>query len=159
VGIGGYRGLDNLLAGGVRFSIKKIFNHIVVKQKGVLQHHGDLLPQCIQFDPAQIMTVNGNFSLVGVVKAADEIGDTGFAGAAGADQGHHFPLCHFKGNIVQDFITGAIAKGHFIKSHFALYGGQVNGIGGVCDFCGFVQYFEKPFAGRNCFLENVVHLG
>ena len=67
----------------------------------LLQDHGNLLPQCIQFDPAQIMTVDRYFSLIGVVKAADEIGNTGFAGAAGAHQGDHLSRLAAETDIVQ----------------------------------------------------------
>jgi len=59
----------------------------------------------------------------GIIKAADQVGNTGFAGSTGADQGYHFARCHREADGMQYRIAAAVFEVDLVKNHLALDNG------------------------------------
>ena len=99
VGVGRLGGGDKLLVAGVRLAVEQVLAHGAVEQEGVLQHHGHVAAQRVQRDLPQIMAVQSDPPLNGIVETAEQIGDAGLARAAGADQRHHLAGLHLEGDV------------------------------------------------------------
>jgi hypothetical protein len=77
--------------GGVQAGVQQVGADGVVEQVGFLRDHADLRAERFQGDIAQVVPVDQNAPGGWVVQARDQVGQGGFAGAAGPDQGHQLP--------------------------------------------------------------------
>ena len=91
VDVGRPAGRLQLGLGGVGAGVEQVGPHRVVEQVGLLGHHADLLRQRLQGDVAQVVAVDGDAALGGVVEPGQQVGDGGLARAAGADQRGQLP--------------------------------------------------------------------
>ena len=82
-----------------------------------------------------------------VVKAEEQIGQRGLAGATGADQGHHLARVYCKLDPVQNgFVT--VGKMNVVEVNRRVGRAQGNGLGRFADIVLRRQQIENPLAGR-----------
>ena len=70
----------------IRFGICQVGADGVVEEIILLRHHADRGRKRVERHVAQVMPVDADDALGGVIQAWDEIGHRGFASAGGADQ-------------------------------------------------------------------------
>ena len=88
------------------------------------------------------MTVNAHGSGIGVVEAADEVDDGGFARAAGSNEADELAGLYVEGDVVEDGGSVFVGKGDVLKFDAAIQAPISLGIGGVFYFGLGVQYFK-----------------
>ena len=86
VGVGVARGGDDFLVGRAEPAQFDVPADGVVEQNVFLRDDGDLVAQIARGNLAQIHAADFDGAARGVVKAQEQIGERGFAGAAGADE-------------------------------------------------------------------------
>ena len=86
VGIGVTRGFDDFCVRRAEAAQLDVPADGVVEQNGFLRDDGDLVPQVARGNVAQIHAADFDRAALRVVKTQEQIGQRGFAGAAGADQ-------------------------------------------------------------------------
>ena len=153
MGIGRPTGCDEVLVRGICPSVSNIFPDRVSEQDGFLRHDGQLSIQTRQTHVPEILVVDGNPSLNGIIKPVQQIRNRAFPRAGGADQRHGFARLYLKGEINDHRMTGIISKTYVIKSDVAVNVRQGAGFRGIRDvWCGIKQ-FKDALHGPLPFLD------
>src|SRR5690606_25117622 len=71
----------------VHFGVEQVGADGVVEEKRLLRDHAEVVRQRVQRYVAQVVAVYADTACSRVVEAGDEVGERGFARAAGADDG------------------------------------------------------------------------
>ena len=90
----------------------------------------------------EVITVNAYGSGVGVVEAADEVDDGGFARAAGSDEADELARLDVEGDALEDGRAVFVGKGDVLKFNAAVQAIKGEGVGGVLYFGLGVQDFK-----------------
>ncbi len=90
----------------------------------------------------EVMAVNAHGARVGVVEAADEVDDGGFACAAGSDEADELPGLCDEGDALEDRGAVFVGKGDVLKFNAAVQAVKGEGVGGVFYFGLGVQDFK-----------------
>ena len=90
----------------------------------------------------EVMSVNAHGAGVGVVKAADEVDDGGFARAAGSNEADELAGLCDEGYALEDGGAVFVGKGDVLKFNAAVQAGKGAGVGGVFYFGLGVQDFK-----------------
>lgn len=90
----------------------------------------------------EVMTVNAHGSEVGIVEAADEVDDGGFARAAGPDEADELPGLCAEGYALEDGGSVFVGKGDVLKFNAAVQAVKGERVGGVFYFGLGVQNFK-----------------
>jgi len=88
VDVGHAAGGLQLLLGGLQPGVLQVRADRVVEQVRLLRHHADGVGEGGESQVAEIVAVDANGALGGVVQAGDQIGEGGLARPAGAHQRH-----------------------------------------------------------------------
>lgn len=83
--------LPDLLPGGVGRTVGDIFLDGAVKQEHVLLHHGNLIPQGLEGNGADVPSVQEDTAGLGVVKPLQQGEHGGFSYPRGPYDGDHLP--------------------------------------------------------------------
>ena len=90
----------------------------------------------------EVITVNAYGARIGVVEAADEVDDGGFARAAGSDEADELPGLCAEGYALEDRGAVFVGKGDVLKFNAAVQTVKGEGVGGVFYFGLGVQDFK-----------------
>ena len=74
-------GGDNLIISCVKFAIGNIFTDGSRKEKIILCHNAHLLPETLDADFFDVLSVDFDRALLNIIEAADQVYDGGLAGA------------------------------------------------------------------------------
>ncbi len=99
------------------------------EQERLLGHHAELRAQRVQRDPAQVAAVDADRAVVGVVEAADQLGDGGLARAGLADEGHGLAGRDPQVDVVQHRPVGLVSEAHAAQLDLAMDRGQLVRVG------------------------------
>ena len=118
VGAGGFGGFNNVVETGVRPAVGDILGNGLAKQKWVLQHNANVSAQALQLEGADVVVVNGNTAVCGIIKAGNQICHRRLPRTRWPNQRNALPWLHRKANIVQNLNAVAVGKAHLVKRHF-----------------------------------------
>ena len=76
-------GFYRVLVRSILFAVGDVFENGAVEQPGLLQYHGISASEAFSCDVADILAVNANGALVGIVKAHQKVDDSGLSRACG----------------------------------------------------------------------------
>ena len=116
MGVGKPRGLDAFLIGGIQPPIADVIHDGAGKEIDILKHHAKAAAQVTLFDFIDIDAVIADLAVGDIIKAVDEIGDGGLAGAGGPDKGDLLPRFGVEGDIMQDGLSLHIGEVHILHA-------------------------------------------
>ena len=90
----------------------------------------------------EVVGVNAHGAGVGVVEAADEVDDGGFARAAGSNEADELAGLHVEGDVLEDRGSVFVGKGDVLKFNAAVQAVKGARVGGVFYFGLGVQDFK-----------------
>src|SRR3984893_12538761 len=108
-----------MLLGNIGQAVADVVPHRVVKQYIFLSDHGNLLAQGFDGDAANIDAIDADRARGWLIEAREEIYQSGFSCAAGANQSNHFsPACE-KANVLQNHRgIAAVGKAYVVEFDF-----------------------------------------
>ena len=112
---GGDGRLHNLLHRGVRHAVGDVLGDGAVEQEGILQHQGNLAAQGRQGHAADVLPVNPDCPLQGVVKPFQQGNQRGFPLPGGPHNGQHPPGGRRKAHVLQHGLLLLIAEAHLLE--------------------------------------------
>ena len=146
-------GGDDFLAGGLGSAVGQIFGDGAIEQKCILADDAEQAAVAVEPDVFQRDAIEADVAAGGTVEPGDEIGDGGFTGAAGADEGYGGSGGYDQREIVDDFAIVGVAEINRLESDFAHDGRCVHGIGRVVEFIWFAEVIEDAVDGGEAFLQ------
>ena len=149
VGVGLAGDFLNLLLRGIRQTVADVLGDGAGEEEGHLRDDTDLAVQGGLGDGANIDIIDQDGAFGDFVKAGDQIGDGGFAGAGGSDNGDGFGgLDEHVDAIQDDGCIRAVTESDIAQFDLALNGRQADGIGGVFDFEGIIEELDDLLPRR-----------
>ena len=112
VDVGGLCGADHVLAGHAVAAVGDVLEHRAVKEPGVLQNHGELPPQLVALQLADVHAVQQDRALRHVVKAHEQVDHRRLAAAGFAHDGHHLARLGGVADVVEDGLVCLVAEGN-----------------------------------------------
>src|SRR5665213_1907995 len=119
VRVGAFRGGDNLGLAGARFSESDVLAHGTAEQKDVLSDIGDVLSQRPARHLSDVLPVDFDAALIGVIKAQDEIEHGRLSAAGRTDQGGELTGLSGKDHAAQHRFVAAIAEMDIVEFQLA----------------------------------------
>ena len=137
-------------------AVGHVVAHGVVKQDGLLGDHADLAPERGQGDVPDIVAVDADGAVGGVVEPGQKVQEGGFAGPGGTHQGHHFAPAHGEVDVVEDVFPAVVGEADPGIADLLGQGRQGRGPGGVLNLRLPVHEAEDPHRRGQTFLEDVL---
>ena len=117
------RGVQDFRARGTVAAECDVVEDGVVKEHGLLRDDGDLIPQIARVDVADVGAADGDFSLLRIVEAQEEVRDGRLSRAAAADERDERAGLHGEAEVVQHGLF-AVAEFDVIEFHVRARGAQ-----------------------------------
>ena len=111
VGRGHLGGLLHLFVGGVQAAVADVLPDGAGEQVGVLEDHGDVLPEEVPGNPLDGHAVDGDGAALDIVEPGQKIGHRGLTRAGGADEGDLLAGLGVEGDVVEDRAVRRVAEG------------------------------------------------
>ena len=133
---------------------RHIFSQRLGQELEVLEHHGENLHIVLIIILADVNAVQEDFSLLGVVQAAQELNKGGLSAAVFPDDGQPPADLELHGHVFQrPVLPAGVAEGHVAELHLvlpvgALLRGQaalIHGVGDIQELEGGIQKFRIGF--------------
>ncbi len=121
----------DLLVGGIKLSVADIVFDRACKQEVVLCHDPHLAPKAFDGDVFYVIAVNGDVSLLDVIKPADQVYDGGLAGSGRSYKGDGLAGSDVKAYIMKDLGVLIVGKSHMFKFNVSLDGRDCRYMGSV----------------------------
>lgn len=156
-GIGGPQDDPQLFIGRTGFSKVQVVGDSSVEKEAFLGDEADGLTQIFFGEAANVMSVEGDGTVVPLIKPHEQANEGGFAGTGGADEGDGFARLHREANVVQHRGVVSVGKIHALEANFTP---QRNGEGRRA-FIGLrrgVQDVEDAATGGSSGLKNLIEL-
>ena len=115
VTVGALCGFNHLLVGYASVSILEIVSDRVGEENRVLQHDTDRIAQNIGRNITDVHSVNGDTAAVNVIKAHEEIDDSGLTGAGRSHQRDFFPRFDTEVEVINNLLAGDVAEIDVLK--------------------------------------------
>lgn len=120
VGEGGAGGSFDLGFGGFRATEEKVGANGVDEEDGVLGNERDLAAKVGEAQVAQVVAVDSDAAGIHFVEPRDEVGEGGFAGAAGADEGADGAGREVDGDVAQGGLAGSVGEGNVVEGEVSV---------------------------------------
>ena len=101
-----------LLQGGILFCKTDVGKYTAGKKEGLLQHHANLGMKTLGLNVPEVTAVQGNTSLIHIIKSHNQINQCGFTGTGSPHKTDHFPCLHGEIDVLQHRFIGLIAEGN-----------------------------------------------
>ncbi len=152
------RRFKQLLVCGLRSAIAQVVADRAREEERLLKDDPDLAAQRVKGHVPQIIPVDQDPALGGVVEARDEVTQSALARATRADQGDHLAWLHIQTNPLEDQLIGVIAEGDILHDDVPLHRGQGHGIRLLGNGRLRVEHLEDALQRNRGALDDVVHL-
>ena len=159
VGVGGLRGGDHLLVGGVGLAHDDVLPDGAGLQPGVLQHHAVGGAQAVARHVADVAALDADAAGIHVVKAHQQVDDGGLAAAGGADDGDALARLHGQVEVADQLLLRVVGERHVAALHAALHAGERQRVGPVGRLRRFGDQVQKPRGAGDGILKLRDHAG
>ena len=146
VDLGGPRCSAHLLQRHTLLAVGKVFVYGARKQPGVLQHHGIGAAQAGAGEGKDLLSVHGDGTGICIVKAHQQVDDSGFARARRPHYGNHLAGLRGQREAVQHR-SAAVAEAHAAQCHCAAHTGKLPCAGSIRGLLCFIQQLEHALGG------------
>lgn len=154
-GLGALDRLVDLLLGDIPAKTD-IFLHRVREQDVVLEHDPEFFMEFAERDPADVVAVDADRSLICIVKPDQKIDDRTLSASGRADDPERLALFQREGNICEHIGTsGMVCEGHVVKLDMILRILMISGSG--LQIFRRVQHLADTFRGSRAFGEQHKH--
>jgi len=119
VGIGQLCCRNDLFVRSVQLAVPDIVHYRAGEQVGILEHHGQGVPQVVLLDLVDVDAIVPDLSVRHIVEPVDEVCNGGFPSTGGSHKGNLLTGGCIQAYILQNFLVGLIAEGHIVKFHIA----------------------------------------
>src|SRR5690606_8835841 len=106
----------DILGAGTGAAILDVVTDGVVEQHGILRHHADGRAQTFLRDIAEVLAIDGDGAAGHIVKAIEQPGRGGLAGARGADDRNRLAGGHLEAHALENGAIWVVVEGHIIKA-------------------------------------------
>ena len=84
-------------------------------EEGLLHHRGDLSPNFSKLQAGQVVTIDGDRSLLGIVKTKEQVRDGRLPGTRGTEEGQGGPPLNLEGDLIENEVRTTISEGDAIE--------------------------------------------
>ena len=157
MGVGGLRRGDDLLFGPSDVAVGDVVADRIVEEDRLLGHDGDLPPERLDGDRADVLPVDEDRPLRDVVETGDQVDERRFSPAAHPHEGDHLAGPDLKADVPEDRRL-LIAEADCPDLDLPRYPGQEEGAVAVLDFRCEVDDPEDTLGAGDPLLDRVVHV-
>ena len=119
--IGKLGGSFDLLVRGIQPAVANVLPDRCREYISILKHDPQLTAQTVLVQLADIAAIYGDYAIINLIEAGEEIDNGGFAGACRADEGNGLAWPGGKRNVPQNRDVFLITEGHMVKSYLAIH--------------------------------------
>ncbi len=138
---------DDLLLGGVGPAEGDVLADGGGEEGRLLQHDPDLLAQRLQRHVADVVAVDGDAAVGGVIEARDQVDDRGLARAGRAQQGDHLAGLGLQRDVVQHLMVAEVGERDILETDVAFDRGQWDGVRRLLHLGARVEDLEDALGG------------